>query len=164
MRDGLPKMKDFPKRVWRVGRSRFRSRIVLSVAMLDGILHHSIIVSVTFSDGLITSPPASAGELADSLPVGLWSEFRAIPMIVTGTYDPYLVALSILVACFASYTALDLSGHVGPARGYARRVWLVAAALTMGGGIWVDALRRHASLRHADTDVLRHWIDHPFRS
>jgi NO-binding membrane sensor protein with MHYT domain len=57
-------------------------------------------------------------------------------MVVTGTHDPYLVALSILVACFASYTALDLSGHVGPARGLARRTWLAAAALTMGGGIW----------------------------
>jgi NO-binding membrane sensor protein with MHYT domain len=57
-------------------------------------------------------------------------------MVVTGTHDPYLVALSILVACFASYTALDLSAHVVAARGFARRVWLVAAALTMGGGIW----------------------------
>ncbi len=57
-------------------------------------------------------------------------------MFVTGTYNPYLVALSILVACVASYTALDLSGHVAPARGFARRVWLVAAALTMGSGIW----------------------------
>jgi NO-binding membrane sensor protein with MHYT domain len=57
-------------------------------------------------------------------------------MVVTGTYDPYLVALSILVACLAAYTALDLSAHVGPARGFARRVWLVAAAFTMGGGIW----------------------------
>src|SRR5580704_17356268 len=57
-------------------------------------------------------------------------------MVVTGTHDPYLVALSILVASFASYTALDLGGHVGSARGFARRVWLAAAALTMGGGIW----------------------------
>src|ERR1700736_5347286 len=57
-------------------------------------------------------------------------------MVVTGTYDPYLVALSILIACFASYTALDLSAHVEHARGFARRVWLAAAALTMGGGIW----------------------------
>jgi NO-binding membrane sensor protein with MHYT domain len=57
-------------------------------------------------------------------------------MVVTGTHNPYLVALSILVACFASYTAIDLSGHVAPARGFARRVWLVGAALTMGGGIW----------------------------
>jgi len=58
------------------------------------------------------------------------------PMIATGTHDPYLVALSILVAVFASYTALDLGARVGVARGLARRVWLVAAAVTMGGGIW----------------------------
>src|ERR1700731_4522461 len=57
-------------------------------------------------------------------------------MVVTGTYNPYLVALSALVASFASYTALDLGGHVGPARGFSRRMWLLAAAVTMGGGIW----------------------------
>jgi len=57
-------------------------------------------------------------------------------MVVTGTHDPYLVALSILVASFASYTALDLGGHVAGARGLARRVWLAVAAITMGGGIW----------------------------
>src|SRR3979409_1092978 len=57
-------------------------------------------------------------------------------MVVTGTHDPYLVALSILVASLASYAALDLGGHVGTARGLARRVWLGAAAITMGGGIW----------------------------
>src|SRR5258708_26484937 len=57
-------------------------------------------------------------------------------MVVTGTHNPYLVALSILVAAFASYTALDLGGHVAAARGLARRVWLVSAAITMGGGIW----------------------------
>src|ERR1700680_1104916 len=57
-------------------------------------------------------------------------------MVVTGTYNPYLVALSILVAAFASYTALDLGGRVAAARGVARRVWLVAAAMAMGGGIW----------------------------
>jgi NO-binding membrane sensor protein with MHYT domain len=57
-------------------------------------------------------------------------------MVVTGTYNPYLVVLSILVACFASYTALDLAEHVKAARGLARRAWLAAAAVTMGGGIW----------------------------
>src|SRR6267142_2221124 len=57
-------------------------------------------------------------------------------MVVTGTYDPYLVALSILVAAFASDPALDLGGRVAAARGLARRLWLVAAAITMGGGIW----------------------------
>jgi NO-binding membrane sensor protein with MHYT domain len=57
-------------------------------------------------------------------------------MLVTGTHDPYLVVLSILVASFASYAALDLGAHAAVARGLARRVWLVAAAITMGSGIW----------------------------
>jgi NO-binding membrane sensor protein with MHYT domain len=57
-------------------------------------------------------------------------------MVMTGTYDPYLVALSILVATFASYTALDLGGRVAPAQGPTHRIWLAAAALIMGGGIW----------------------------
>jgi NO-binding membrane sensor protein with MHYT domain len=55
---------------------------------------------------------------------------------ITGTYNPYLVALSVLVACFASYTALDLGGRIGSARGTARRIWLATAAITLGGGIW----------------------------
>jgi NO-binding membrane sensor protein with MHYT domain/nitrogen-specific signal transduction histidine kinase len=57
-------------------------------------------------------------------------------MVVTGTYNPHLVALSILVAAFASYTALDLGGRVAATRGVAPRVWLVPAAIAMGGGIW----------------------------
>src|ERR1700730_14428950 len=67
---------------------------------------------------------------------GLCAEIGTVPMVVTGTYNPYLVALSILVAAFASYTALDLGGRVAAARGIVRRVWLVAAAIAMGGGIW----------------------------
>jgi len=57
-------------------------------------------------------------------------------MVITGTYDLYLVALSILVAGFASYTALDLGGRVAPAPGPTHRIWLAAAALILGGGIW----------------------------
>jgi NO-binding membrane sensor protein with MHYT domain len=57
-------------------------------------------------------------------------------MVITATYDPYLVALSILVAGFASYTALDLGGRVALAQGPTHPIWLAAAALTMGAGIW----------------------------
>src|SRR6476619_2894412 len=74
--------------------------------------------------------------MVDTSPAGSGPKIGAIPMVITGTYDPYLVALSILVACFASYTALDLGGRVEAARGPARRVWLAAAAITLGGGIW----------------------------
>src|SRR6266404_2108924 len=84
----------------------------------------------------MTLPAALAGEPTDSSGLASGLKIGAIPMVVTGTYDPYLVALSVLVASFASYTALGLSGHVGAAQGLARSVWLVAAAITMGGGIW----------------------------
>jgi len=84
----------------------------------------------------MTLPAALAGEPTDLSGLASGLKIGAIPMVVTGTYDPYLVALSVLVASFASYTALGLSGHVGAAQGLARRVWLVAAAITMGGGIW----------------------------
>ena len=81
--------------------------------------------------------PASGecrGHVSDG--ASLVSEMGTIPMVVTGIYNPYLVALSILVAGFASYTALDLGERVAPAQGPTHRIWLAAAALTMGGGIW----------------------------
>src|SRR5512133_1451497 len=55
---------------------------------------------------------------------------------MSGTYDLRLVALSYLVAVFASYTALDLSGRVTSSRGRARAVWLLGGALSLGIGIW----------------------------
>jgi len=57
-------------------------------------------------------------------------------MSIIGSYDFSLVALSILVACFASYSALDLGGRVRVSRGWARTGWLAIAAIAMGGGIW----------------------------
>src|SRR5262249_7915214 len=57
-------------------------------------------------------------------------------MTVIGTYDPYLVALSISVACLASYTALDLGGRIRDSRRWAKLAWLATAAIAMGGGIW----------------------------
>jgi PAS domain S-box-containing protein len=52
------------------------------------------------------------------------------------SHDPVLVALSILIAALASYTALDLATRMRAASGRARRSWLAAAAIAMGGGIW----------------------------
>ncbi|MCJ2012847.1 MHYT domain-containing protein [Methylobacterium sp. J-076] len=53
-------------------------------------------------------------------------------------YSPALVALSVAIAIFAAYTALDLGAR---ARGLAGRpalrwLWIAGAAVTMGGGIW----------------------------
>lgn len=53
-----------------------------------------------------------------------------------GTYNYWLVALSVVVATFASYTALDLAKRARMTRGRAARAWLVGGALFMGIGIW----------------------------
>jgi NO-binding membrane sensor protein with MHYT domain len=53
-----------------------------------------------------------------------------------GVHDPILVALSVLIAALASYTALDLGGRIKCNTGPVRFAWLAAAAVAMGGGIW----------------------------
>ncbi len=53
-----------------------------------------------------------------------------------GTYDYRLVALSVVLAIFASYVALDLAGRVTAARRWARVFWLAGGATSMGLGIW----------------------------
>jgi signal transduction histidine kinase/NO-binding membrane sensor protein with MHYT domain len=52
------------------------------------------------------------------------------------TYNPTLVALSILIATIASFVALDLAGRVTAARATLRRAWLAGGSLAMGIGIW----------------------------
>jgi diguanylate cyclase (GGDEF)-like protein/PAS domain S-box-containing protein len=56
--------------------------------------------------------------------------------VLHGSYDYRLVALSVALAVFASYAALDLAGRVTSARGWARAIWLSAGAAAMGLGIW----------------------------
>jgi PAS domain S-box-containing protein len=53
-----------------------------------------------------------------------------------GSYDYALVALSVLIAMFASYAALALAARVTAASGWARAVWLLGGAGAMGTGIW----------------------------
>src|SRR5712664_2491598 len=53
-----------------------------------------------------------------------------------GSYNYALVALSVLIAIFASYAALDLAGRVTAAGGWTRTVWLLGGAGAMGTGIW----------------------------
>src|ERR1700726_3079997 len=53
-----------------------------------------------------------------------------------GSYNYALVALSVLIAMFASYVALDLAGRVTAAGGWTRSVWLLGGAGAVGTGIW----------------------------
>ncbi len=51
-------------------------------------------------------------------------------------YDFWLVGLSVVIAMFASYTALSLEGRVTASRGRSRLAWLMGGASAMGVGIW----------------------------
>jgi PAS domain S-box-containing protein len=53
-----------------------------------------------------------------------------------GSYNYALVALSVSIAMFASYAALDLASRVTAAGGWTRAVWLLGGAGAMGTGIW----------------------------
>jgi NO-binding membrane sensor protein with MHYT domain/signal transduction histidine kinase len=57
-------------------------------------------------------------------------------VFLIGSYNYWFVALSVLIAMFASYAALDLAGRVAAASGWTRVVWLLGGAGAMGTGIW----------------------------
>ncbi len=57
-------------------------------------------------------------------------------MNVIGSYNYALVALSVFIAMFAAYAALDLAARVTAANGWTRAIWLLGGAAAMGIGIW----------------------------
>src|SRR5688572_24263124 len=58
-------------------------------------------------------------------------------LALPGAYNPFLVALSVLIASLGAYASLGLAGRVSAAdTAMARRSWLAAGAITMGIGIW----------------------------
>ncbi|MBV9266547.1 MAG: PAS domain-containing protein [Acidobacteriaceae bacterium] len=56
--------------------------------------------------------------------------------LLAGRYDPWLVALSVIIAVCASYTALGLASRTTAAQGRKRLAWLTGGACAMGFGIW----------------------------
>jgi two-component system, sensor histidine kinase and response regulator len=56
--------------------------------------------------------------------------------VLSGSYNYGLVAVSIFIALFAAYAALDLAGRVSATKGVARASWLVGGAFALGLGIW----------------------------
>jgi diguanylate cyclase len=51
-------------------------------------------------------------------------------------HNTWLIFLSIVIAIFASYTALDLANSVTTAKGKLKWIWLAGGSLAMGVGIW----------------------------
>jgi diguanylate cyclase (GGDEF)-like protein len=56
--------------------------------------------------------------------------------MLVGSYNPWLVMASLLIAMLASYTALDMAGRVAETQGRAARWWLFGGSVAMGFGIW----------------------------
>ncbi|MHB9800135.1 putative bifunctional diguanylate cyclase/phosphodiesterase [Pseudomonas sp. MT3] len=56
--------------------------------------------------------------------------------MLTGSYDPSLVLISLCVAILASYTALDLAGRIATARGWPTLLWIGGGGVAMGIGVW----------------------------
>ena len=71
--------------------------------------------------------------------------------VLPKSYAESLVALSVIIAILASFTALDLAGRVHVAHGRVRTLWLAGGALAMGLGIWsmhfVGMLALHLPVR-----------------
>jgi NO-binding membrane sensor protein with MHYT domain len=66
-------------------------------------------------------------------------QYGAIPLdSYSGVYDMRLVALSYMVAVFASYIALDLTGRLRDHNNTkaSSLLWLVGGSIAMGAGIW----------------------------
>jgi diguanylate cyclase (GGDEF)-like protein/PAS domain S-box-containing protein len=61
---------------------------------------------------------------------------RIAPLLLTGSYDYRLVALSVAFAMLAAYAALDLAGRVTVSHGWPKALWLAGGATAMGVGIW----------------------------
>jgi signal transduction histidine kinase/NO-binding membrane sensor protein with MHYT domain len=55
---------------------------------------------------------------------------------VNHAHNYWLVSLSILIAIFASYTALDLARSISVVKGRLRYFWLAAGSVAMGVGVW----------------------------
>ena len=62
---------------------------------------------------------------------------RDLQYALKAVYDPGLVALSVTVACLASYAALSIAGRISASvNTRLRRAWLAAGAVSMSIGVW----------------------------
>lgn len=57
-------------------------------------------------------------------------------IILHGEYSIPIVLLSILIACFAAYTALSMNERIQQTSFFHRSFWRVLASIAMGLGIW----------------------------
>lgn len=57
-------------------------------------------------------------------------------MYLEGSYNYYIVALSVVIAILASYSTLNITAKISDASGKIKYFWLLAGSIVMGCGIW----------------------------
>ena len=61
---------------------------------------------------------------------------------ISGTYNLWLVALSVLIASVAAYAALQIAERLSKSKTVSvKHVWLVSGAIAMGCGIWTGSTK-----------------------
>src|SRR5690625_83614 len=53
-----------------------------------------------------------------------------------GNYNYYMMALSLLIAILASYSALNITEKIPSTKGKLKYIWLFSGSVVMGCGIW----------------------------
>lgn len=56
--------------------------------------------------------------------------------IVEGEYNAWIIALSVIIACIASYTALSMNQRIQQNSFFHKYFWLLLSSIAMGLGIW----------------------------
>lgn len=75
-------------------------------------------------------------------------------MYITEDYNFYIVALSIVIAILASYSALSIVAKISRTKGITRIFWTLSGSFVMGIGVWsmhfvgMMALHLHMSVRY----------------
>ena len=77
-------------------------------------------------------------------------------LVLTGSYNYGLAAVSVLISMCASYAALDLGARITAARSWARSSWLIGGATVLGGGIWSMHFTGMLAF-HLPVPVAYHW-------
>lgn len=57
-------------------------------------------------------------------------------MYLEGSYNNYIVALSVLIAILASYSTLNITAKISDASGKYKYFWLLSGSFVMGSGVW----------------------------
>nr|WP_311283546.1 EAL domain-containing protein [Paenibacillus macerans] len=57
-------------------------------------------------------------------------------MMMEGSYNYYIVALSVAIAILASYSALSIAAKISFSDGKMKLFWLLGGSLVMGSGVW----------------------------